>query len=371
MEIAIVIVIVSVLLTMGIAALNAQIASSAIAATKKKQAVIQDTLTSYLGLHNRLPCPDTDYLTQPDGIENRTNGGTPAIPPDPTQLCLLSYGILPYATLGLPPDAASDGWDNYFSYYISNTPNSFDWTLSTNFQTGNQGRFNVYSTNGLAAPLASTALRTGAVVVIVSHGRNGNGAITAQGTPNTAPALANDEYLNTIACKANVGSAPNCTAVDFWKRDVTDNNAALGGLFDDVVLYLGPGDLVSPLTKDGTLQGPTATTKQTLSNLSDAIVQAIISTGSGTVAPPNIVALPFDAWGNQVLPLVWGPNLAIGKKIGTFCVPTDPAYTLSSAGPDGIAGNADDVIFVMPVSTMIRLITLGGATPSTNVTCGM
>lgn len=399
-EIAIVVVIISVLLTFGIAALNAQLTNTAISVTKKKQSTIQDSLTSYLGLHNRLPCPDTDYLTlQPDGIENRTNGGTVAVPPIPTLACAASFGIIPYVTLGLPPDTARDGWDNYFSYYVSNVPAppvATDWTLTANFQLGNFGAFNVYSTTGNTQPLALASQRTGAVVVIVSHGRNGYGAITAQGTVNdTAPIQGFDEYLNTLACKANLGNPAACTAVDYWKRDPTDNATAPGGPFDDIVLYLMPSDLITPLTKDGTFQGPVGVTRQTLSGLSDQITGAVIATGNGSLptllspfmlqlapvavsASPDTYSIPVvangpvDAWGNPIrLILGSAPPLPpveiatafylhLGNSITTLCNPLATAYILTSGGPDGVFGTPDDVSFSVSIGTLSKIITSGG-----------
>jgi prepilin-type N-terminal cleavage/methylation domain-containing protein len=401
-EIAIVVVIVSVLLTLGITALNAQITNTAISATKKKQSTIQDSLTTYLGLHGQLPCPDTDYAVAPDGIENRANGGSPAVVPNTTLVCLNNYGIIPYVTLGLPQEAAVDGWDNFFTYYVSNAvAANADWTLTTNFHMGNVGAFNVWSTTGITTPLASTAVRTGAVVVIVSHGRNGNGAVTVQGTFNTPPPTTNDEYLNTVACKSALGNPALCTAVDFWKRDSTDSTTAPGGPFDDIVLYLEPSDLLTPLTKDGTFQGPVGVTKQTLSTLSDQMIGAMIASSvavpSLTNSPtfmaqlnPTLVSLvpdtytipgTLDAWGNPVR-LILGsapplPPVQIGfpyylhfnSNINLLCNQFATAYTLASNGPDGLPNTADDVSLSVSVGTVIKILT-AGSVAMTGTQCG-
>jgi hypothetical protein len=270
--------------------------------------------------------------------------------------------------LGLPQDMALDGWDNFFSYYVSNVPanSNTDWTLTTSFRVGDLGAFNVYSTTGNTNFLANASplVRTGAVVLIVSHGKNGLGAITQQGTSNT-PAT-NDEYLNTLACKAAPGSAPLCTGVDFWKRDATDNALVLGGPFDDIVLFLEPGDLITPLIKDGTLQGPISTTRQTLSGLSDIVMSgAVSSIPAGAINAP---ALPVDAWGN---PIIWTPSFVAGGHVTTLCaVPTAVVYTLTSNGPDGLNGTADDVIFPITVANVTKVLTSAGVTMSGGA-CGM
>jgi prepilin-type N-terminal cleavage/methylation domain-containing protein len=401
-EIAIVVVIASVLLTMGIAALNAQLTNTAISVTKKKQSTIQDSLTTYFGLHGQLPCPDVNPVLTlpPDGIEKRTQMGPPIVTTSPC-VNLNAYGILPYVTLGLPQDAALDGWDNFFSYYVSNTPANADWTLTQNFHMGNVGEYNVWATTGIVTPLASVAARTGAIVLVVSHGRNGNGAFTVQGTANTAPLQTNDEYLNTLACKLNPGSAPLCTSIDFWKRDATDN-AVVGGPFDDIVMYLEPSDLLTPLTKDGTLQSPVGVTKQTLSNLSDQITSAMVS-ASGAIPSagnspafmaqlnPSLVSLvpdtytipgTLDAWGNPVR-LILGsapplPPVQVGQLFylhfgsninPTFCNQFATAYILASNGPDGLPNTADDVSYSVSIGTLIRLFT-AGSVAMTGLQCG-
>ena len=99
------------LLTIGLSAFNAQLTNAALSTTAKKQAVIKDALAGYLLRYSRLPCPDSDFFA-PDGIENRTNGGTEATPPDATLACATVFGILPYRTLGLARTDALDAWEN-------------------------------------------------------------------------------------------------------------------------------------------------------------------------------------------------------------------------------------------------------------------
>ena len=309
-------------------------------------------------------------------------------------------------TLGLPQEAALDGWDNYFSYFVSNNgAASADWTLASKFSVGNVGAFNVYSTNGTANFLANSnaLVRTGAVVVLISHGRNGNGAYTSQGTPNTPPNTANDEYLNTLACKANLGTPAACTAVDFWKRDATDTASAAGGPFDDIVLFLEPSDLITPLTRDGTLQSPVGVTKQTLSNLSDQFIGAVIADGTGALPSvgnsasfmaqlnpvpvstnPDTYTIPgtLDAWGNPVRLILGSASplppvqvsqptyyLHFGTNINLLCNQFATAYILISNGPDGQPNTSDDVSFSVSIGTLIKLLT-SGSVAMTGSQCG-
>ncbi|MCQ3925508.1 MAG: hypothetical protein DPW12_15315 [Rhodocyclaceae bacterium] len=83
-ELAVVVLIVSILLTMGLAAFSVQVDTAALSATQRRQDAIKDALIAYLRKNARLPCPETTGLagggSSPIGRENRTNVG----PPDPS-----------------------------------------------------------------------------------------------------------------------------------------------------------------------------------------------------------------------------------------------------------------------------------------------
>ena len=112
-EMAVVVFLIGILATLGITALNTQLTNAAISATQSREYTLKDALMNYLRLNKRLPCPATDNT----GNEARA-GGTPSN-------CTAKFGILPYATLGLPESAGLDGWNNFFSYAVSPP-----WTLT-------------------------------------------------------------------------------------------------------------------------------------------------------------------------------------------------------------------------------------------------
>lgn len=226
-EMAIVVLLVGIMLTMGLGMLNAQRDQAAISVTKQREALIQDALVAYLGQNKRLPCPDLDFAA-PDGSgddDRLTAGNT-------TTRCAAAFGLIPFANLGLTREMALDGWDNFFSYQVSVTPNN--WTLTASFNAGSTGGI-ISNSRDAAGALAQIA--GNAVAVIISHGRNGSGAYTVKGTRNALPTAGTDELANTN------GNLPATK----WKREFTDSAAATGGLFDDVVMVLQPGDLISPL----------------------------------------------------------------------------------------------------------------------------
>jgi prepilin-type N-terminal cleavage/methylation domain-containing protein len=258
-ELSIVVLVIGIVLTMGIGAWTANLENQAYAATAQRQAAIKEALTSYLRRNNRLPCPDTDF-TAPDGVENRTTAG------DPTTTCSAAFGILPYTTLGLARDAARDGWGNFFSYHVSNTnitasptgswSANTDWTRSAWFRTGNTGLITVNNRNGATV----TAIATNVVAVVVSHGRNGLGAYAIGGTRNTLPTAGTDEESNT-----NAGTT-------YYRRELTTDDAATGGPFDDQVLILTASDLLEPLFREGSLRAPTALANDALQKIKLAVI---------------------------------------------------------------------------------------------------
>ncbi len=107
-EMAIVIVIVGIVLSIVITVLPSLIKSAKI---KKSQAILEKidySIKGYLAANGRCPCPDTDG----DGQENRNPGTTP--PTDDT--CTSYIGQVPYATIGLA--SANDAWNNPVRYGV-------------------------------------------------------------------------------------------------------------------------------------------------------------------------------------------------------------------------------------------------------------
>ena len=56
-EVAIVVAIIAVLMTLGLGFLSTQIESNAYSITKRRADIIKDALVAHLGAHRRLPCP--------------------------------------------------------------------------------------------------------------------------------------------------------------------------------------------------------------------------------------------------------------------------------------------------------------------------
>lgn len=344
-EMAIVVVIASILLVAGVKVLTAQLDRAAYSATKTKQEAIRQALITYLGTNRRLPCPDTrtgngpgglNFSTAlpPDGIENRATAGNPATN------CAGRFGVVPYSTLGLARDTAVDGWGNYFSYH--HTANS--WALSASFADTSGGGITVNDRNpaGAATPLTTTA-----VIAIVSHGKNGSGAYSIKGTRAVLPA-GTDELDNTNADST------------YFKREFTENTAVTGGAFDDAMMFVMADDLIGPLRRDGTLQNMTGTVGRQLEDIKNAIVGFMMGAGCNT--PANIAGLGLsiaDPWGTTIAYTTTYSAPPASRKLtasNATLVPAGTAatvaLTLTSYGPNRASGGGDDIALPVTVGQL-------------------
>jgi type II secretory pathway pseudopilin PulG len=295
-EMAVVLAIAIILITMGLGAMNAQSTIQAYSATKRKQDLISDALRSYLRQNRRLPCPDSADPAVPNSRNGRGDDNRATVN-DPTTKCNLEVGIVPYVELGLSRENVIDGWDNFFTYHV--TPSDLadtpcrGWTLSACWNPGNVGLLGVgeRSPATSATPNDLTAVEK-AVVVLVSHGKNGFGAWTMLGSRIAAPAGGTDEAMNTATGPA---------ARNFVTREVTETEVPTYGPFDDLVIYFTPNDLVSPLVKDGSLASADGASSKAAEQI------ASIKTGdflgqstAGTMPATGLVAAPVDGFGNQL-----------------------------------------------------------------------
>jgi prepilin-type N-terminal cleavage/methylation domain-containing protein len=253
-EMAVVVVIMGIMMALGLKTLRATQESAAWSETKAKQDRIKTALVSFLRTNGRLPCPDT--AATPTGIETSAGCSTPAT----------GYGVLPWATLGLGREAAVDGWQNFYTYRVATNNTSAaapatpavpraqnaaqNWTFkaATGFNIGSltspvSGGFTALQIDQRDAAGGIAIVAYNAVAVVFSRGKTGGGARTPFGTVLAAPTGV-DEIVNNTA-----GSTR------FIVRDSTDNAAAIGGAYDDVVMFITPQDLLQPMLDDKTLKG--------------------------------------------------------------------------------------------------------------------
>jgi prepilin-type N-terminal cleavage/methylation domain-containing protein len=314
-EIAVVLGIVAILLTIGIAALTALATNQAITETRKKQDTIRDALIAYLGRNGRLPCPDIPVLNVPPdgrGDDNRLTAN------DVTTLCgaggvapIVASGVVPFAELGLAREIALDGWSNYMTYQVTNMipPTNRSWTISfspatpNGFQVGSPGNMIVTERTFPGGVSATANLITAAPVVLISHGLNGSGATTLQGTVNIPPPGGTDEANNLDG---------DGTVI---RRQSTETVIPVFGAFDDIVTFYSVADLTTPLTQSGTLKSTTADLNQLLVDTRSYIFSYAGTNGCIPAHLPDVVPLPGDLSRPKGLPLSvnyalpWGSNV--------------------------------------------------------------
>lgn len=300
-ELTIVVVLIGMMLTLGISALNSQMKQFAVSATIKKQEIVRDALLGYLRQNKRLPCPDLSSPPNGSGDDDRQTPG------NVTTTCVGDTGVLPYADLGLGREIALDGWENYQTYKVT-TPN---WTVTANFAQGNAGAFRILDRDTAGV---TTTTATNVVAALVSHGVNGLGAATVSGTFNVAPIAGTDEASN----------ATRVGVTDIFKRAYSEIPIGAAGAFDDVVTFLTRNDLINPLIQDGSLRSPEGELNRIKSDVYYYVASKVLASGS----TPNATEISSAGLSMQG---PWGGIVSYTQGCSTVstCVVGGAAYTLT------------------------------------------
>ena len=232
-EIAIAIFIITILLGSILVPLTTQVEQRQVSETQKMLEDIKEALIGHAVAKGYLPCPDRTSGgvggandTANDGVEDFNTG---------TGVCFstTATGNVPWVTLGL---GASDVWGNRFRYrvhssFAQRSPAAlFSLTTLTNLT--------VTATSGGA--LLTAASPDGAVAVIISHGKNGYGAMNAQ-TNAAMPAPTSADELDNSA-----------GGTSYTSRAITAVGSTAGE-FDDLVAWLGKYTLYNRMVAAGKL----------------------------------------------------------------------------------------------------------------------
>jgi prepilin-type N-terminal cleavage/methylation domain-containing protein len=242
-ELAIVMVILTILASGLLVPLTTSIQTRRIEATNQIVAKAQDALIGYALSHKSstshdpyLPCPDltsggSGTNIPNDGIEDRTTLGQ----------CDASEGNLPWNTLGV---AGTDAWGNRLDYHV--TPDYADSGkgISLNRNVPSTQQLSVCTSPSNCSPTTQTPATIAAV--IVSHGPNGWGAINNSNALLAAPT--NQYELANANGGTTLYNLPQSTA------------GSTIGEFDDLVSPLSSNILTSracnPTSSDPTMTCP-------------------------------------------------------------------------------------------------------------------
>lgn len=224
-ELAIVLVIVTILVGGLAIPLSTQIEARRIAETRASMEVIHDALIGYamsntvnVGgvIRHYLPCPDTNN----DGLEElRISGNCPSV-----------RGGLPWITLGVN---GGDAWGNRYTYAVAvkfaNNSNLNGGFVSTPMSSTTAAELNILPN----ATCTASPVMSNLPAIWVSHGPRGRGAINMNGGAPLAPtSVASDERQNLNAATSSLP----CANTSFVSHNPTDD-------FDDLVVWLSRNQL--------------------------------------------------------------------------------------------------------------------------------
>ena len=222
-EMAVVLVIVGLMIGGLLTPLSMQMEQRRTGETQKAMEEAREALMGYAMRNGYLPCP---AKSASNGIEDRSG----VVCTDGRR-----EGLLPWATLGVQK---LDGWGHPFHYSV--TPGYANSQAMFTLQTR---RDITIGTRDARGNLVSATEINDIPAVIVSHGKNGNGAVSDSGIRSASGSTTNaDERINAAE-----------TGIAFVTRTPSDNPNAPGGEFDDLVLWVSPNILFNRMVSSGAL----------------------------------------------------------------------------------------------------------------------
>ena len=221
-ELAIVLVIVGVLLGGFIGSLASRIETTRYDETRGELEDIKAVLIAHAFSVSGpyLPCPDSDG----DGEAELTCAAAGE-----------DTGGLPWVTLGL---GAADAWNNRYEYWVKKTFS--DSATVFGLSTSANGRIETRSNDGTTLKLVADNI----VAVILSRGKNGLGAVGADGSLRAAVPVTGhvDEEENENGDRTFISRSPT------YEDDTTDVET-----FDDIVVWISEYELKAKMVETGVL----------------------------------------------------------------------------------------------------------------------
>ncbi|OIR11373.1 hypothetical protein GALL_68660 [mine drainage metagenome] len=215
---AIVLVIVAVLLAGLLPTISGQMEQQRRAETRKQLEEIRAALIGYAATQTppRLPCP-----AKPTLATGTTGAGVADCTIAPTRT-----GVLPWVTLGT---SETDAWGRRFTYTVANSGGG---DFATSFVLSSTGNLNVLSSSTGVCPNVG-CVGSNIPAVIISHGPNGLGAYTPQGTK--------------LANSTDTGEQTNYAGgITFVSQDPSST-------YDDLVVWVSPNTLFNRMVAAGKL----------------------------------------------------------------------------------------------------------------------
>ncbi len=226
-ELAIVMLIVSILLAGVLVPLSIQMDVRKGGETRKTMDDARDALVGFTMANGRLPCPAS---AASNGVEAPGGGGACTAPLD---------GFVPAVTLSLTPADAQgyllDGWNNRVRYAIT--------TANTN----------AFTTTGQMKALGIAALGPDLRVCSTSTGISGESCAATTTLTATAVAIIYSLGPNGPTGGTGADEAKNLDANRLFISHDSTPAGATNGEFDDMVVWLSPNVLYNRLITAGVL----------------------------------------------------------------------------------------------------------------------
>jgi prepilin-type N-terminal cleavage/methylation domain-containing protein len=254
-ELAVALAIITLLLAGALIPLSAQIDVRNVGDTQRSMESIREAIIGFAQANGRLPCPALGSVASGTaGAGTEVTSGA-----SPNTTCTNTFGVVPWATLGVPE---TDSWGRRFSYWVTQIfADGIGPPLATfgagctpapnppsSFALCSLGTLTVNTRNELTH--AATAVGLVLPAVIISHGKNGSGAFTTAGTTLSAP-VGTDEIANATHTAA---------ATTFFSRTQTPRASTCSDAagpafceFDDVVVMITSNLLIARMVAAGRL----------------------------------------------------------------------------------------------------------------------
>lgn len=222
-ELSVVIIIISILITGSLTASISAINSAKNKVTRDRMEQIYNALGNYLLINGHLPCPASLLeIKSTSATYGESVGSAGACSGsgvyNSSVATNLVYGMVPIRALGLENDMAEDGFGSKLSYVIDMdfTGDNFGTTaVPTDTITINENTGGVTHTN-----------TEDAIFAVISHGANRSGAFSINSAVQNTRSTDASEMLNDVD---NI-SAPAFTKVFMSKAKNSE-------VFDDIVFY--------------------------------------------------------------------------------------------------------------------------------------
>lgn len=212
-EIAIVLVVIGLIISGGIAAFATIGVGSQRNTVEDKFDRIEEALTAYVIQNGCLPCPSLGTLasTSTEAGHARNTSGVYATACTSTA-CIVTNGVLPWLTLGLAEDEAADAWGNRIRYVVAGNPaNALVCSGASTPVAGSLAQTNgmtrdasarCFPQGNLTVNASGTAQTSQAAYVLISTGPDGafsfaRGSGTAGADPFAQDGLGGSQDENT------------------------------------------------------------------------------------------------------------------------------------------------------------------------------